>query len=281
MILVIYPVPHLLPFSAQDLGARPAAQEMRETREEGPDIWIEPAGAGSRIYLGEQMALTSGWIGSPPRTRNISRNSGDGIAVVKVTVKDNDMVDTANEKRRELPEELLVQDNYPNPFRNANTNCSPPAGTGTGECRGFRHTWSCGLYFPGASDECKLGSHTISRLAFNQFWHVHIPRKCGYDIWNTCKDRPHDQNQIGPIRCVILCYSNEPVDKARDSRSSRNWWSILRLRFCVQPQGAFMAVAISDQSAKHQFIITCYRLIAPHCTLNRRDQLTHFIQNGH
>ncbi|MXX57544.1 MAG: T9SS type A sorting domain-containing protein [Rhodothermaceae bacterium] len=102
---------------AQDLSVRPAAPEVREKREEGPDIRLSPRVQIPDMPWGtEGSDVRLGW--SATNTERQS-NSGDGIAMVKVTVKDNDKVDTANEKRTELPEELLVQDNYPNPFRNA------------------------------------------------------------------------------------------------------------------------------------------------------------------
>ncbi len=81
---------------AQELSVSPIAQVVTERIKESPDA--------RRVQ-------------SPTATEH-QWNSGNVIAVVKVTVKDND-VDTANEERAELPEELLVQDNYPNPFRNA------------------------------------------------------------------------------------------------------------------------------------------------------------------
>ena len=42
--------------------------------------------------------------------------------------------------------------------------------------------------------------------------------------------------------------------------------------------GPFMALAVRDQSAKHQFEFTSNRLMAPHYGLNRWNQLTHFTQ---
>lgn len=55
-----------------------------------------------------------------PRAAVITENkrtSGNVIAVLKVTVTDNDVTDTANEGRAALPDELSIQGNYPNPFR--------------------------------------------------------------------------------------------------------------------------------------------------------------------
>ena len=117
VVILVVSCPSPFALSAQDLGARPAAQEMRETREEGPDIWRSPRARILDIPWGTDGSdVRLDWFSADTEHQG---NSGDGIAVVKVTVKDNDMVDTANEKRRELPEELLVLDNYPNPFRNA------------------------------------------------------------------------------------------------------------------------------------------------------------------
>jgi len=44
-------------------------------------------------------------------------SSGNIIAVLKVTITDNDMDLTSSEAHTELPEEFTVQGNYPNPFR--------------------------------------------------------------------------------------------------------------------------------------------------------------------
>ncbi len=43
-------------------------------------------------------------------------NQGSLIAVVKITVKDKDAVDTIAEERTELPDQLSLYSNYPNPF---------------------------------------------------------------------------------------------------------------------------------------------------------------------
>lgn len=92
MMFVLSP----LTLVAQELSVSPIAQAVMERIKESPDVRR----------------------GRAPMATVRQRNSGNVIAVVKVTVKDND-VDTASEERTELPEELLVQDNYPNPFRNA------------------------------------------------------------------------------------------------------------------------------------------------------------------
>ena len=157
-LVISYSSPFIL--FAQDLNARPAAPEIREKGEEGPDIRLSPRVPIPDMQWGtEGSDVRLGW--SPTNTEH-RLNSGDVIAVLTVTVRDNDVVDTGSEERTDLPEELLVQDNYPNPFRNCNTNCFPPARTGTGVCRDFRRTWSCGLYFTGAAGECRVGSHTVA-----------------------------------------------------------------------------------------------------------------------
>ncbi|MCY4159462.1 MAG: T9SS type A sorting domain-containing protein [Bacteroidetes bacterium] len=49
------------------------------------------------------------------------KKSGNVIAVLKVTVTDDDVEDTASEERSELPKEVAIQGSYPNPFRGATT----------------------------------------------------------------------------------------------------------------------------------------------------------------
>ena len=102
---------------AQDLSDRPAAPEIREKREEGPDTRLSPrVQIPGMPWETEGSDVRFGW--SSTNTEH-HLNSGNVIAVLKVTVRDNDVVDTGNGERSELPEELLVQDNYPNPFHNA------------------------------------------------------------------------------------------------------------------------------------------------------------------
>lgn len=95
ILLMVFGLSPLTLF-AQELSLSPIAQAVEERIPESPDVRRDQS----------------------PMVTYHQRNSGNVIAVVKVTVKDND-VGTANEERTELPEELLVQDNYPNPFRNA------------------------------------------------------------------------------------------------------------------------------------------------------------------
>lgn len=95
VLLIVFGLSPLTLF-AQELSVSPIAQAVKERIKESPSVKRDQS----------PMATEHQW------------NSGNVIAVVKVTVADND-VDTANEERTELPEEFLVQDNYPNPFRNA------------------------------------------------------------------------------------------------------------------------------------------------------------------
>ena len=116
VLVLVISFPSPLTLLAQDLNVRPAVPEMRERREEGPEIRWAP-----RVRIPDTHWETEGHDVRPRWSSTTTAhkwNSGNVIAVVKVTVKDNDMVDTANEERTELPEELLVQDNYPNPFQN-------------------------------------------------------------------------------------------------------------------------------------------------------------------
>ena len=117
VVILVISCPSPLTLFAQDSSVRPPAQVMREKGEEGPDIRLSP-----RTRIPDMAWETEGSdvkLGWSPTTTEHQSNSGNVIAVLKVTVKDNDMVDTANDERTELPDELLVQDNYPNPFRNA------------------------------------------------------------------------------------------------------------------------------------------------------------------
>lgn len=117
VVILVISCPSPLTLFAQDSSVRPAAQVMREKGEEGPDIRLSSRTRIPDMPWGtDSSEVRLGWS---PTTTEHQGNSGNVIAVLKVTVKDNDMVDTANEERTELPDELLVQDNYPNPFRNA------------------------------------------------------------------------------------------------------------------------------------------------------------------
>lgn len=63
----------------------------------------------------------SGVNSAHPTIRFMERevNSKNVIAVLEVTVVDDDVDRTASEDRTELPGELSVQSSYPNPFRTA------------------------------------------------------------------------------------------------------------------------------------------------------------------
>ena len=99
---------------AQDLSVSPAAQPMRERGEDGPDIRLSPR--GQVLDMPWERAVSGVTLGWSPTTTEHQKSSGNVIAVVKVTVEDDDM---ANEERTGLPDELLVQGNYPNPFHYA------------------------------------------------------------------------------------------------------------------------------------------------------------------
>ena len=116
-VILVISCPSPLTLFAQDSNIRPPAQVMREKGEEGPDIRLSPRTRITDMSWGTEGSDVS--LDWSPTTTEHQGNTGNVIAVLKVTVKDNDIVDTANEERTELPDELLVQDNYPNPFRNA------------------------------------------------------------------------------------------------------------------------------------------------------------------
>ena len=58
---------------------------------------------------------------TPDATHTPSQNAGNVIAVLEITVLDDDVDRTATEDRAELPQELSVQDSYPNPFHTSAT----------------------------------------------------------------------------------------------------------------------------------------------------------------
>ncbi|MCY4674576.1 MAG: T9SS type A sorting domain-containing protein [Bacteroidetes bacterium] len=113
MILAISCLSPLILF-AQDLSVSPATQVMQERRRESSDIGLSqplrPPGRIPDMPWGKESSDIR--LGQFLTTTEHQGHSGSAIAVVKVTVIDN-------EEHTELPEELLVQGNYPNPFRDA------------------------------------------------------------------------------------------------------------------------------------------------------------------
>lgn len=110
-----------LPLFAQEASVNPVAQKMKERREKLPDV------GPSRSLSPRERIPDLPWeterpdtrLGQSPTTTEQQGHSGGVIAVVKVTVRDNDDAVKEDGDRTGLPEELLVQANYPNPFNNA------------------------------------------------------------------------------------------------------------------------------------------------------------------
>ena len=75
-------------------------------------------------------------------------------------------------------------------------------------------------------------------------------------------------------------FSNKPVDKARVMKILRIGGAYCGRGSAFKLRGPFMALAIRDQSAKHQCEFTSDRPIAPHSTLSRWDELRLLTQNG-
>lgn len=109
--------PH--PLFAQEWGSSPGRQIAEARSALIPEIMMErlvpPPTTPKR--KAQNMQLLGMRLERPTTvvSTEYKRTLGNVIAVLKITVTDND-VTTANEERAELPEDLSIQGNYPNPF---------------------------------------------------------------------------------------------------------------------------------------------------------------------